>query len=243
MLVVAYHAIDGPASRVVVSAQQFEDDLSSLIDTGYSLVSLDRCADWLESRVDLPPLTAVVTFDDGYASIATRALSVLQRLQAPATVFVVGGRLGLDNQWPGQPAWVPTMPLLDAHMLRDLVASGVTIGSHSWSHPRLRALDGQSSQDEIVAAADRLEQLAGVPVRHFAYPYGSFGRREIVSARSRFRTAVTSACRPVDRHSDPHVLGRLDAHDAHIASRLNLLGSAALMPYLAVRRGLRALLR
>jgi hypothetical protein len=54
---------------------------------------------------------------------------------------------------------------------------------------------------------------------------------------------VTAVARPVHRHSDPHELGRIDAHDLHVAARLNLLGSTALTPYLAARRGLRALLR
>ncbi|MBK5297035.1 MAG: hypothetical protein JJE40_07760 [Vicinamibacteria bacterium] len=50
-------------------------------------------------------------------------------------------------------------------------------------------------------------------------------------------------CRSVDRNSDPYALERIDAHDLHVASRLNLLGSAALTPYLTARRGLRALRR
>ena len=62
------------------------------------------------------------------------------------------------------------MPLLDAGALRELVAAGVTIGSHSWTHPRLTALDAAALHDEVVAAADRLEQLAGVTVSHLAYP-------------------------------------------------------------------------
>ena len=241
MLVVTYHAIGTPASRVVAPLQRLEADLSSLIDAGYTLVSLDACADWLEGRIVSPPRTAVVTFDDGYASVATIALPVLQRFGVPATVFVVGGRIGLDNRWPGQPAWVPCLPLIDAHMLRDLVESGVTIGSHTWSHPHLPALDDRALDDEVVAAADRLEQLAEVPVRHLAYPYGHCGSREMVRAQSRFRTAVTSVCRTVDRHSNPYALGRIDAHDLYVAAKLNLLASAALTPYLAARRGLRAL--
>ena len=92
-------------------------------------------------------------------------------------------------------------------------------------------------------AADRLEQIAGVAVRHLAYPYGSIDPAAIAKARSRFRTAVTAACRPVYRDSDPHMLGRIDAHDLHVAARLHLLGSIALTPYLGARRGLRALLR
>lgn len=243
MLVVTYHAIGAPPSRVTAPARWLEDDLSALIDAGFSFASLDACAEWLAGRLVLPARTAVITFDDGYASVVTVALPVLQRLQVPSAVFVVGGRIGLDNQWPGQPGWVPSLPLLDGRMLRDLTEAGVTIGSHSWSHPRLPALGDEALHDELVGAADRLEQAVDAPVRHLAYPYGPCGTREIAKARSRFRTAATAVCRPVHQHSDPHALGRLDAHDLHGAARLNVLGSIALTPYLAARRGLRAVLR
>ena len=243
MLVVTYHAFGAPASRVVTPMHWLEDDLSALIDAGFSFVSLDACAQWLAGRLVLPARTAVVTFDDGYASVVTDALPVLMQLQVPSAVFVVAGRLGLDNRWPGQPAWVPRLPLLDGGMLRDLAEAGVTIGSHSWSHPRLPMLDDATLHDELVAAADRLEQAVDAPVRHLAYPYGRCGTREIAKARSRFTTAVTAVCRPVQQHSDPHALGRIDAHDLHVAARLDVLSSMALRPYLAARRGLRAVLR
>ena len=243
MLIVAYHAIGTPASRVTVPAGQLQDDLSALMDAGYTFVSLDACAGWLAGDLGLPARAVAVTFDDGYASVATAALPVLERRRVPATVFVVGGRIGLNNQWPGQPRWVPTLQLLDAGMLRELVTAGVTIGSHSWTHSRLTALDQAQLDDEMIGAADRLEQIAGVAVRHLAYPYGSIDPAAIAKARSRFRTAVTAACRPVYRDSDPHMLGRLDAHDLYVAARLHLLGSIALTPYLGARRGLRALLR
>ena len=241
MLIVTYHAIGAPASRVVTPAHWLEDDLSALADAGYEFVSLEACAAWLAGALVLPARTAVVTFDDGYASVASEAWPVLQRRQVPVAVFVVAGRVGLDNRWPGQPAWAPRQPLLDAPVLRELAEAGVIIGSHTWTHPRLPALDEDALDDEIAAAADRLEQIAGVAVRHLAYPYGLYGTREMARARSRFRTAVTATCRPVTRASDPHALGRIDAHDLHVAARMHLLGSPALTPYLAARRALRAL--
>ena len=178
MLVVTYHAIGTPASRVVAPLRRFEGDLSSLIDAGYVLISLDACADWLEGRVVLPSRTAAVTFDDGYASVAEAALPVLQRLRVPATVFVVGGRLGLDNRWPSQPAWVPHLPLLDTYMLRDLVAAGVAIGSHSWSHPRLPALDDHAL----------MMRSSGLPTAWNSWP-------TFPCATSRIPTASTAGAR------------------------------------------------
>ena len=244
MLIVAYHAIGTPPSRIVTPLHWLRDDLCALVDAGYRMVSLDACADWIAGRLILPPCSAVLTFDDGYASVLASAVPVLQRMEIPATLFVVAGRIGSDNHWPGQPASVPRLPLVDTHMLSDLVAARVDIGSHTWSHPRLTSLDDAMLDDEVVGAADRLEQVAGVAVRHFAYPYGLYGPREVSHARLRFRTALTTIPRLVGSASDPHTLGRIDAHDLHVAARLRLLGSPAILaPYLAARRGLRALVR
>lgn len=47
----------------------------------------------------LPARAACITFDDGYADNATIALPLLQRYQAPATVFVATGFLNGGRMW------------------------------------------------------------------------------------------------------------------------------------------------
>jgi peptidoglycan/xylan/chitin deacetylase (PgdA/CDA1 family) len=235
MLIVTYHAIASPASPVAVPLARLERDLDALADRGYAFVTLDAV-----SSTAVPERAVAVTFDDGYASVATEAWPALARRGLPATVFVIGGRIGLDNRWAGQAGWVPPMPLLDAHALRELAAAGACIGSHSWTHARLTALGDEALAEEVGASADRISQDVQAPVRHFAYPYGARGPREIAAARGRYRTAAGTACRAVDARTDPHDLGRLDAHDLHVAIGLGLPGTAWLRPYLAVRRALRA---
>lgn len=241
MLVVTYHGIAPVASPVTVPPSRLEHDLDALAAAGYEFVSLARLTSWALGRAPLPERAVAITFDDGYASVAALAWPILQARRVPAAVFVVAGRLGLDNRWPGQPTWVPTMPLLDAGALRGLVASGAEIGAHSSSHSRLPEVDAVALDEEVRVAADRLEQIAQAPVRYFAYPYGLCGAREVEAARARFDLAFGAACRPVRQGDDPHLVGRLDAHDVHVAARLGLLDSRALGAYLGVRRGLRSL--
>lgn len=241
LLIVTYHALGARASRVVVPPRRLEHDLLALRDAGYAFVSLDQVADWIAGRCPLPARAAAVTFDDGYASIAASALPVLQRLHARATVFVLAGRLGGDNQWPGQPRGVPSMPLLDSAGLRGLAAAGVAIASHSATHARLPGLDDGAARTEVIESADRLEDVLQVPVRHFAYPYGERGPREIELARQRYDTAASADARLVAGGGDPHDLPRIDAHDLHVAVRLRLLDPVRLVPYLAARRALRRL--
>jgi peptidoglycan/xylan/chitin deacetylase (PgdA/CDA1 family) len=237
MLVVTYHAITPAESPVSVARPRFISHLDALEDAGYVFVPLSAV-----TRAAPPPRSVALTFDDGYASVAIDAWPVLEARRIPATLFVIGGRLGQDNRWPGQASWVPVMPLMDRGALCELADAGADIGAHTWSHPSLPRLDAARLDDEVCGATDRLEQIVGRPVRHFAYPYGHYGRREVALAAARFDLAVTADCRRADART-PHALGRLDAHDLHLARRLRLLESPALDTYLAARRQVHRLRR
>jgi peptidoglycan/xylan/chitin deacetylase (PgdA/CDA1 family) len=52
--------------------------------------------------------------------------------------------------------------------------AGLDIGAHTLTHPALAQLDPAAARQEIVSSKKMLEDLAGRPVRHFCYPYGSW---------------------------------------------------------------------
>jgi peptidoglycan/xylan/chitin deacetylase (PgdA/CDA1 family) len=83
----------------------------------------------------------------------------------------------------------------------------VTIGAHTITHPILSELNAHSAREELAASKARLEEVLGISVRHFAYPYGgssACGRREYALAQEvGFKTATTTRPRnvfPSDRH-------------------------------------------
>jgi len=161
----------------------------------------------------------------------------------PATVFVIAGRLGGDNLWPGQWRSLPRMPLMNADDVREAANAGLAVGAHAWTHTALPDLDERSLAREVYDAGDRLEQVSGTEIRHFAYPYGRRGAREIAVVSQRYRTAVSATARLVLSDASVHDLPRLDAHDIGVARRARLLDPSLLGPYLTVRRLLRGLRR
>lgn len=239
MLIVTYHAIASPSSSVCCPPAQLEEDLRRLADAGFRFVSLDECADRLSGVGQLPPRSIAVTFDDAYASVLSDGLPILLRFRVPATIFAIVSRVGGDNQWPGQWRSIRPMPLASAQQLRDLADAGMTIGSHSLSHPVLTEVNPDVLRRELEQSADQLEQMLGRPIRHFAYPYGVRGAREVAAARRRFRTAVNATPGLVSDGADPHDLCRIDCHDLRMAARLKWFDASILGPYLAARRGLR----
>lgn len=96
VLVVSYHAIK-PAAGVPmafdglhVTAAQFEAHCAVFADLCHPI----SLADWRAHRDGsraLPPRPVLVTFDDGYRSVAETAVPILERHGVPATMFLCTG--------------------------------------------------------------------------------------------------------------------------------------------------------
>jgi peptidoglycan/xylan/chitin deacetylase (PgdA/CDA1 family) len=119
------------------------------------------------------PNTLAVTFDDGCLSVLREALPVLAKHKVSAVQFIVAGRIGGLNEWDLSKDDVPT-PLMDPGQIREWIAAGQEIGSHTMTHKNLRKVAPAVAREEIVASKKKLEDMFGVPVRHFAFPYGGW---------------------------------------------------------------------
>lgn len=119
-----------------------------------------------------------ITFDDGNPSDVLDALPTLLDRGLRATFFVCAGRIG-------QPRY------MDAAHLQELVAAGMGIGCHGWSHVDLRRVEDAGLRREVSDARDQIRQAAGAPVDEFALPFGSYDRRVLQSLRA-YRRVLSS---------------------------------------------------
>ena len=95
-----------------------------------------------------------------------------------ATFFVVAGRIDT----PGS---------LSADGVRALVGSGMRIGAHGLAHRPWRSLDHDGLEAEM-RAAHTIAELARVPIREAACPFGSYDRRVLTMLRRHgFRRVYT----------------------------------------------------
>lgn len=114
---------------------------------------------------DLPTWPAVrISFDDGNASDIEIGLPGLQARGLSADFFVLAGRLGT----PGS---------LDEPALKELVAAGMTVGTHGMNHIPWRGLDPATNRAELVDARARIASVTGTPVDAAACPLGRYDRR------------------------------------------------------------------
>jgi peptidoglycan/xylan/chitin deacetylase (PgdA/CDA1 family) len=133
-----------------------------------------------------------LTFDDGSESVFKHGLAPLVEHGFRAMQFLVADRLGRANEWEMQ-AGEAAEPLMDETLVREWLAAGHEIGSHTLTHPFLTRISLPQAAEEISASKKRLEDRFGMAVRHFCYPYGDWNPavRDLVIAAG-YDTACTT---------------------------------------------------
>ena len=178
-----------------------------------------------------------ITFDDGLASVAHTAAPLLVERGLTATVFCVAGYLGRTSDWPTHRSGRPVLPLAGARELEELVRAGFEIGSHGMEHAPLVGSDHVQLRHEVIGSRAALEQVLGVAVPSFAFPYGA-GPSE--AARSLVSETYSAACSArlgyVRRDADLVALPRVDAHYVRNPQRLRAALDGSLTTYLTARR-------
>lgn len=120
--ILTYHGVLDPArsgdpylDRNCVDSDMFRWQMAHL-SRRHHCVGLADAISRLARGASLPPRAAVVTFDDGFRNVYTRAFPVLRRYGIPATVFLTTGHVGcgVELLWTERVAWLllnTTVPL------------------------------------------------------------------------------------------------------------------------------------
>jgi peptidoglycan/xylan/chitin deacetylase (PgdA/CDA1 family) len=153
-----------------------------------------------------------ITLDDGYLNNFQHALPILREVGFTATAYIVSSHVGGSNAWDHGKG-VPAVDLMGAsHMLAWLDA-GMEIGAHTRRHVNLCECDDATARDEIVGSKHDLEQLLGIEVRSFCYPYGDHRPEHADMVRRAGFTSGTTIVRSRARlEDDPMRLPRISVH-------------------------------
>ena len=134
----------------------------------------------------------LLTFDDGFQNVLEHGLEPLAKNGFRAIQFLVANLLGKSNEWEQRDGEVAER-LMDIGQVRDWLAAGHEIGSHTLTHPWLTRLPIDHAREEIVASKKSLEDLFGRSIDHFCYPYGDWNEAVYDLVREAgYRTAVTT---------------------------------------------------
>lgn len=177
-LILAYHRVNRiRRDALTVDTGAFRRHLEFLLGAGYRNIDLEDLAGRVARGEPPRGRWFALTFDDGYRDSFTDALPVLRDVRCAATFFLAADFIGSEKPFPWDAAKFDRVEArdcpMDAAEVRELVAAGMSIGSHTCSHPLLATIELARARDEIVRSREVLEERFGVPVRTFCYPAGS----------------------------------------------------------------------
>jgi peptidoglycan/xylan/chitin deacetylase (PgdA/CDA1 family) len=228
--ILTYHSVDPSGSPISIDEQAFARHVDFLASGRVRVLPLDDL-----HTADEGSDAVAVTFDDGYRNFAGTAWPRLRDAGVPVTLFVVTGRAGLDNRWDGVGVPDPAFELLGWDELGRVAAEGVSLGSHSRSHPRLPGLTDDSLTAEVAGSADDLATRTGTRPAAFCYPYGRVDDRVAAVVAAHYRYACTTELRALGAADRPERLPRLDAFYLRTPGRLEAWGSRTFRWHLQAR--------
>ncbi len=171
--ILMYHGVSPQRGRrfreFVTSPEAFEAQMIYLAEQRFRVCGV---SEFVEGRAESSGGPALgLTFDDAFQELLTFAVPVLRRLGFRATVYVPTAFIGSSSRWLER-AGESNRPLLGGDELRELAANGIELGAHSHTHPALDVLTVAEARAEVETSKEVLEDVIGLPVHTFAYPFG-----------------------------------------------------------------------
>jgi peptidoglycan/xylan/chitin deacetylase (PgdA/CDA1 family) len=181
---------------------RFRDHLDALASDGWTTIGPDDYLAHLRTGSELPAKPVILSFDDAQGSQISEGLPQLRKREMTGTFFVMTVVLG-------QRSW---MSRNDVKKLDD---AGMTIGSHTWDHHPVTGYSGRDWKTQLQQSRETLEKIIKKPVRHLAYPYGSWNRVALPHvAAAGYRTAFQLAEKKLNRTYPELTLRRILVNSA-----------------------------
>jgi peptidoglycan/xylan/chitin deacetylase (PgdA/CDA1 family) len=211
--ILVYHSISkDPLNPFSVSPEDFQAQVH-LLSQEYNVISLEELLTWINGEKDeIPPNSVVITLDDGFRDNYIHAYPILRKYNVPATIFVVVNRLTSDGDLRSRSEKQKSDRYLSWDQVIEMNENGISIGSHTLTHPWLTEVTLDQARREITGSKVLLGQRLGKPVTLFAYPGGrvrDFNQDiKTIVAESGYSGACTGLNGTNGLNTDPYLLRR-----------------------------------
>ena len=161
--IMMYHHVNNadPQRQDTVSPERFDWHMAYLKRHHFNVLPLNTLVGIIKQGKPLPRKSVVIAFDDGYEDNFKYAFPVLKKYGFPATIFVITDIVNTEGY-------------LSTAQMKEMLAHGIEIGSHTRRHAYLPGILGKTLVEEIHGSKDMLERELGVTIASFAYPSGGF---------------------------------------------------------------------
>ncbi|WP_457743918.1 polysaccharide deacetylase family protein [Sulfurimonas sp.] len=160
-----------------ISMKRFTQQMEYLYKNHYTVLPLSKIVNILRKKGKLPPKTIVITIDDAYKTVYTKAFPIFKKYNFPATIFV--NSMPIIHHSKRYMTWSE---------MREMGKYGSEFANHTYSHEYLARIDADNPEKykkdvtkEIVKSEDKIEKELGNYVstspKMLAYPFGEFDVR------------------------------------------------------------------
>ncbi len=191
--VLMYHRIGTPSKTNTSKGQYvpvrlFRRQMAYLYEHGYRTIKTDDFLHIKEDNNAENNKLICLTFDDAYKSMYDHAFPILQEYGFTAIVFAVSDYIGKQNRWDRD----NYEPIMEHSQIKNLIAGGFEVGSHSLSHRPLIDLSDDQMHKEIVDSKQHLQCQFDCEVNSFCYPYGAFNKKIIDLVKQHYKIAFST---------------------------------------------------
>lgn len=212
-IILLYHSVGDTDKndylKLRVDRETFSRQMEYLRKEKYNVITLAQMVNKLNSGKQTQRQKNIcITFDDGYADNLTSAAPALKKYGFTATIFITTGYLTGNSK---QKKYWEKWEHLTNDNIRELIASGFEVGSHSLSHSVLISLDDINLRREISDSKSVLEKTIKNKTPFLSYPHGSFNKRvENIVREEGYLAACTSITGFNDNKSNLFALKRVE---------------------------------
>lgn len=173
--VLVYHhiaAVDRnvPFRSLFVHPKRFASQMRWLKRLGYQGLSMRDA--WPYIKGEKTGKIVVITFDDGFLNVLENAAPVLQECGFTATNYFVANQIGGSNIWDAA-IGIPKVDCMSVSQMREWANLGQEVGAHTLDHVNLNEVSDDEARRQIAGSKTKLEDMLGLEVPHFCYPYGA----------------------------------------------------------------------
>lgn len=173
--ILTYHRIDNDGLSTSTAPDTFAQHMNWLADHGWRSLTTNEFAFYANRHHKFPAKSFLLSFDDGYESVASNAFPVLKDLNFHSICFVATRHMRQSNNHVGSSS-ADDANFLTWQQLRDLHASGL-MEVHSHTHAHAQSTDYTEAQlkADLTTSLDLLSTELALPrtcFRHLAWPWG-----------------------------------------------------------------------
>ncbi|HEX5710934.1 MAG TPA: polysaccharide deacetylase family protein [Sulfuricurvum sp.] len=171
--VLCYHRCgDEVKDSMTIKTKSFAEQLAWLKTNGYTVISLDTAAQYLNGKIkSIPAKSIVITADDGHKSVYSDMAPLIKKYKVPVTLFIYPSAISNAKY------------AMTWDQLRELEATKLFhVESHTYWHPNFKREKKSLSKEEyeksvhaqLYKSKATLEKKMGHTIKYLAWPFGIY---------------------------------------------------------------------